>query len=476
MKISFGSFGLLCASVFIGICVYGAPSIAEANESVEVWWPTQGVVLEGTQPLKAILKDSHINNYVMFWQVDGGSYVQMYNSSIDYPHKEAMIDVTNWNWNSSGEYKISFIAQDLSGKEISRTSVLIKHTVPSPAPIKVPATTTSQKVANVSTVSGILSSVKAEVVTPPVVQAPVTTVTPPAVTAPLTPVASIGTKLYVDPQNPALHQALQWIGSRPNDALVMQKLGAEASAIWLGGWNADVQKDVQTTIAKAKKEDSIATFIAYNVPGRDCGSYSAGGLGSKSAYLSWITQISNGLGDGKAIVVLEPDALAGIECLSSKGKEDRYAMLSSALDIFKANKNTKVYLDAGHAQWIDVDEMAARLKKAGISKADGFSLNVSNFVSTSENIVYGEKLSKAIDNAHFIIDTSRNGNGSNGEWCNPSGRALGQRPTFETKNSLIDAFLWLKKPGESDGSCNGGPNAGEWWPEYGLGLAKRAGF
>jgi endoglucanase len=38
----------------------------------------------------------------------------------------------------------------------------------------------------------------------------------------------------------------------------------------------------------------------------------------------------------------------------------------------------------------------------------------------------------------------------------------------------VDGLLWIKAPGESDGSCNGGPSAGTWWPEYALGLAERA--
>ena len=63
---------------------------------------------------------------------------------------------------------------------------------------------------------------------------------------------------------------------------------------------------------------------------------------------------------------------------------------------------------------------------------------------------------------------------ANGEWCNASGRALGARPTAATGNSLADAFLWIKPPGESDGTCNGGPAAGVFWPEYAIGLAQRA--
>jgi endoglucanase len=48
--------------------------------------------------------------------------------------------------------------------------------------------------------------------------------------------------------------------------------------------------------------------------------------------------------------------------------------------------------------------------------------------------------------------------------------------TPSTGDPLADAFLWIKAPGESDGTCNGGPSAGTWWPDYALGLAQRAAF
>jgi endoglucanase len=118
--------------------------------------------------------------------------------------------------------------------------------------------------------------------------------------------------------------------------------------------------------------------------------------------------------------------------------------------------------------------MASYLLQAGIERADGFSLNVSNFVTTRSNIIYGIRISRRVGGKHFVIDTSRNGLGSNGEWCNPEGRAIGAWPTLSTGHELVDAFLWIKVPGESDGKCNGGPKAGEWWADYALGLVRRA--
>jgi cellulase/cellobiase CelA1 len=42
------------------------------------------------------------------------------------------------------------------------------------------------------------------------------------------------------------------------------------------------------------------------------------------------------------------------------------------------------------------------------------------------------------------------------------------------KSSSGHAFLWIKTPGESDGSCGGGPQAGKWWADYALELSRMA--
>ncbi len=145
-----------------------------------------------------------------------------------------------------------------------------------------------------------------------------------------------------------------------------------------------------------------------------------------------------------------------------------------------------MYIDAGHSGWQPVPEIVTRLKAAGIEEADGFSLNVSNYKKTETEIKYGKEVSKRLGGKHFVIDTSRNGNGPPVEgckkaddeacWCNPAGRALGTPPTSETHEPLVDAFLWLKKPGESDGQCNGGPKAGVFWQERAVELARNAKF
>jgi len=54
-----------------------------------------------------------------------------------------------------------------------------------------------------------------------------------------------------------------------------------------------------------------------------------------------------------------------------------------------------------------------------------------------------------------IIDTGRNGvddaRQDCANWCNPRNMGAGAIPTTSTGNEMVDAFFWLKTPGESDG-------------------------
>jgi endoglucanase len=258
----------------------------------------------------------------------------------------------------------------------------------------------------------------------------------------------------------------------------MDKLAAQPTAMWLNGSTPDVAAAVRTRAAAAEAAGAVPVFVAYDIPQRDCGSYSAGGAGSAEAYRAWIRAVAAGLAGRRAAVVLEPDALAGMDCLSPADRARRLELLRDAVVVLGAEPGVSVYLDGGHARWQPAAEMAARLRDAGVADAQGFALNVSNFVASGESASYGAQVAELTGGKHFVIDTSRNGLGPapGGEWCNPAGRALGRRPSSSTGVSRQDADLWIKVPGESDGTCNGGPFAGAWWPDYALGLAQRAAY
>ena len=283
-----------------------------------------------------------------------------------------------------------------------------------------------------------------------------------------------GRKLYVDPNSPAKRQAETWKRARPVDAALISHIADQPVARWLGGWVRDIRREVNQAVSTMTGSGALPVFVAYNIPYRDCGSYSAGGSATATAYRGWIRNFAAGVGGRNSIVILEPDALAGMDCLAAAGQTERAALLHEGVRALRAQR-AFVYIDAGHANWHAPEEMARRLKLAGIADATGFSLNVSNFASTQANIAYGEQLSRLVGGKHFLIDTSRNGVQTNStEWCNPRGRALGVAPTTNTGHPLVDAFLWVKAPGESDGTCGGGPQAGSWWSTYALELSRMA--
>src|SRR5204863_8838844 len=161
-----------------------------------------------------------------------------------------------------------------------------------------------------------------------------------------------GAKLFVDPASSAKRQADAWRNSRPSDAALMDKIAAQPLAQWMGGWNVDIGRDVSDAVSRITGARSLPVFVAYNIPGRDCGQYSAGGANGSDAYKRWIRAFANGVGNRKAVVILEPDALAGMSCLSPTLQQERIDLIHDAVRVLKA-KGAAVYIDAGHARWID---------------------------------------------------------------------------------------------------------------------------
>lgn len=282
--------------------------------------------------------------------------------------------------------------------------------------------------------------------------------------------------MFVDRSGSARSQAAAWTGSRPGDAELIRWIARQPQGLWLGDWTRNVRRTAARRVRAARRAGAVPVLVVYNIPERDCGQHSHGGAPDGRAYLRWIEALARGIGRGPATVILEPDALAGLGCLPRAARVERTRLLAAAVDRLTARGGTAVYLDAGNPGWVPARIMAARLRAAGVRRARGFALNVSGFQTTARVRRYGRALSRRTGGARFVIDTSRNGNGPHrgGQWCNPPGRALGETPTTDTGDRLIDAFLWVKRPGESDGTCNGGPPAGAWWPEYALDLARRA--
>jgi endoglucanase len=382
--------------------------------------------------------------------------------------------------------------------------------------------------------------------------------------APLSP----HTRFYVPPA-PAGSQdqirALKRSGHQ-SDARLVRDMVRTPQAVWFtDGTPMVVQAKVRRVTREAREGHRVPTLVIYNVPGRDCSQFSAGGAGSDGAYRAWIDGFVAGMSRGqRAIVIVEPDGLANLpsDCPGAYPGQDIAAITAGRIAdiryageaIEAARPQALVYLDAGHSAWHSVGDIATRLDQAGVREFQGLSIDVSNYQPTPQLVKYGTWISKCIyfanndaeggwrlghydfcasqyfpatpsdfstwrlsdewyaanvDNAanpptspsqlaHFVVDSSRNGQGpwttttpypDKQDWCNPPGRGLGLRPTADTGEALVDAFVWIKTPGQSDGQCNRGiagrttdpewgamtdPAAGAWFPQQALQLAQLA--
>lgn len=401
-----------------------------------------------------------------------------------------------------------------------------------------------------------------------------------------------GTRFYIPKPNQGARRQIARLTARGNhrDAALVRAMIQTPQAVWFTGESPHrVQQLVKNTVKLAKAKRAVPVLVAYNIPFRDCAQFSAGGATTVAQYKAWIDGFAAGIGQAEAVVILEPDGLGIIPWYDPYGSADgsnalewcqpaeadpataaadRFYLLNYAVDALKARPNVHVYLDGTHSAWLGVGDAAHRLVQAGVERADGFFLNVSNY-QFSENLVqYGNWISSCIAYAtavnagdfvgcpnqywnggplpakiaellgewtgvalspygvwsddtdeptlntsginlrytnmlgavhpttRFVIDTSRNGQGpwqppagvypDPQDWCNPPDRGLGYRPTADVAAPLLDAYLWVKIPGESDGECTRGlgpagmtvdpvwgvidPAAGDWFPAMALDL------
>ncbi|KAF3940865.1 Exoglucanase-6A [Dactylella cylindrospora] len=246
-------------------------------------------------------------------------------------------------------------------------------------------------------------------------------------------------------------------------------------------------------------------LVVYNLPGRDCAALASAGeleLGPdglnryKAEYIDPIVQIIRKYASLRYVIVLEPDSLANLvtnlhieKCAQAAAIYK--AGVAYAISQFQ-DKNVAVYLDIGHSNWLGWNanlqptaQLFAEVRKwAGqrTNKFRGFVSNVSNYNaynSTTADNIYGPGPDNANWNewrffqsltpyfinfdlpTKFLVDQSRSGQmnirKSANSWCNIDGAGIGTRPTTVTGDCNVDAIVWVKPPGESDGTSD--PNA-----------------
>jgi cellulose 1,4-beta-cellobiosidase len=346
-----------------------------------------------------------------------------------------------------------------------------------------------------------------------------------------------GARLYV---NPDYARTVEAVAARtPAQAAGLRKLAALPTAVWLD--SIEKTHDLGRYLDDARVQESAAgapvvpLFVVYDLPSRDCAAEASNGeLASDAAgearyqqqYIDVIAAAFKAHAGQRVAVVLEPDSLANIatnlgveRCAAAEPVYRRataYAIAQLSLP------NVSIYLDAAHAGWLGWPKNLVKIVQiykdvlttaGGADRVRGFALNVANYDvvtdaankrtspddPSADELSYARDLSEAlagvgITGKGFLIDTGRNGrNGirtAPGNWCNIKGAGLGERPRVAPA-PLIDAYVWIKVPGESDGTADtkaarfdpncasddatpGAPEAGKLFEPYLVDLVKNA--
>lgn len=342
----------------------------------------------------------------------------------------------------------------------------------------------------------------------------------------------------------------------------MEKIKSYPTAVWLdriaaihgGETNAgrkSLADHLDLALAQKKPGQPItATFVVYDLPGRDCAALASSGElpltqagldRYKSEYIDVIASVFKNpkYQDIRITTVIEPDSLPNLvtnasdpECAQAKSSGVYVNGIQYALDKLHAIPNVYTYLDYAHSGWLGWDNNltqtvqqytdVARGTAAGLNSVDGLITNVANYTPLEEPFLtdpnktvggnqvrsgkyyewnpnfdesdFTKNVHRALVSAGWpastgmVVDTSRNGWGGSsrptaeststtldtyvteskadrrthrGLWCNASGAGLGQPPQAAPSghpDSHLDAFLWVKPPGESDGASEDIPN------------------
>lgn len=245
-------------------------------------------------------------------------------------------------------------------------------------------------------------------------------------------------------------QAARWAKANPGSGWLAPLL-QQPQARWING--PDDLASLRRASLRAARTNRLLVGVVYAIPNRGCDNYHQGSV-NPTAYRTFIQGVVKALGSRPTVLVLEPDALPADCYTAARGRLLHWATVRLT------RAGYYVYIDAGHSGWRPSGEMATRLIESGITEASGFALNVSARSTTADGQRYGEELSDLVGQRPYLIDTSRNGLGPTPDqpgrsgWCNPDHQALGTRPSTRPIGHNV-ARLWIKSPGESDGTGAG---------------------
>ncbi len=260
------------------------------------------------------------------------------------------------------------------------------------------------------------------------------------------------------------------------------------SAYSMGGGPGAIFAQVQKIFCHNMTADPgsipiINTYFAHPAVG-SCASASQIAAATPT-FRRQIDEMAAGTGRRPAVYLLEIDGFGSSSCMARMGTLGAYeGLLRYEVDRIGSLPHTVVYVEAGYSDANSASYTARALNAVGVSHICGFFTNDTHENWTISEVRWAEKVSRRTHGAHFIVNTAQNGNGpkrnphpvtqGNEDLCNPPGRGLGPRLSTVTGFPGADALMWTHVPGNSSGSCRGGPPSGTFWPARAMDLAARA--
>ena len=198
-------------------------------------------------------------------------------------------------------------------------------------------------------------------------------------------------------------------------------------------------------------------------------------LAHRGTFERQIDEMARGIDRRPAVMLLELDAVGASMCMQQNGALPYWeGDMSYEIDKLAALPHTVIYMEAGYADGNSPRYTARVLNAVGINKIRGFWTNDTHEDWTINEVHWGERVSQLTHGADFIVNTATNGQGplvpahrvhdGNEVLCNAPDRGTGPLPQVNPGFADVDAFLWTAPPGNSSGSCNGGPPSGTFWP------------
>jgi cellulose 1,4-beta-cellobiosidase len=325
----------------------------------------------------------------------------------------------------------------------------------------------------------------------------------------------VGTDYYINPD--FVLEVNTTIVQNPSLEPQLRKASQVSAAYWIDtiARIANVSKVLDGAKAQQAKtgKKTLTAFIIYDLPNRDCAAAASNGeltcadsactegLNTyKTKYIDPIVTLFRKYPDQPIVAVIEPDSLGNLatnlnvqKC--STAQSAYLTGVAYAIQQLSALPNLYLYLDACHGGWLGWDDNRNKIatifqqvlnQAGGADKIRGFATNTANYQplgsisSTADpchlqsqynkainEVIYVNMLAQTLQNVGitnkgYIIDTGRNGvtnmRQDCSNWCNINHAGLGIRPTSDTQAisgiNIIDAFYWLKTPGESDGTSD----------------------